>query len=73
MLIRRILQRMHIIVRQAEVMANLVDGDVRHQLFQRDIAALAPFRQDRHAKQLDPVRQRTGLLDALQMQRGMPW
>ena len=60
---RLILQRMHILIAQAEMMADLVDQDVADQMLER-LALLAPFGKDGLAEQADPIGQCSAGLDA---------
>lgn len=53
-----LLDGVDIVVGQAEMVADLVDQDVGDQFGQADVAALAPFVQDRTAIQEDPRRLR---------------
>jgi 4a-hydroxytetrahydrobiopterin dehydratase len=48
------LDALHVLIRQAEVMADLVDDDVRENVTQRDLG-ISPFIQDRAAIQEDHV------------------
>ncbi len=52
----RFLERVHVVVGEAEMVAGLVDQDVRDEMLEA-VLAVGPFVEDRPAEQADPVGQ----------------
>src|SRR5580704_12377800 len=62
------LDPLHILVAEAEMVTDLVDHHVAHQ-FEQVLAAVAPVIEDRPAVEIDRVRMRQRIADALMRQR----
>ena len=59
----RVLERVHVVVAQAEMMTDFVHQDVGDEMLER-VVAVRPFVEDRAAEQADAVGQRARMVDA---------
>src|SRR5690606_8180880 len=67
--LRGVLERVHVLVAEAEVMPHLVHQHMRHEVFEALVAALDPLVEDGRAEQPDAVRHRARMVDRLLAQR----